>query len=84
MIITTLLANLASFYLIGEPEGSTYPGISLNFVGLVNDFFFINASNSFIGILFTFFDYRYVAKLLKKWYITNYKTVTQAEANLCY
>lgn len=84
MIITTLLANVASFYLIAQPTAETYEGIHLNFVGLVNDFFFINATNSFIGILFTFFDYRYIARLIKKWYITKFKLVTQAEANMCY
>lgn len=84
MILTTLLANVASFYLIGQPSASTYEGISLNFIGLINDFFFINATNSFIGILFTYFDYRYAARLLKKWYISHYRLVTQAEANMCF
>ena len=84
MILTTLLANVASFYLIAQPTAETYEGIHLNFVGLVNDFFFINATNSFIGILFTFFDYRYLQRLIKKWYITKYKLVTQAEANMVY
>ena len=84
MLLTTFLANLASFYLIGQPSASTYPGISLNMIGLMNDFFFINATNSFLAITFTFLDYRYLFRMLKKWYTSKYKLVTQAEANMCF
>ena len=50
----------------------------------MNDFFFINATNSLLAIIFVFFDYRYAYRVLKRWYISSHKQVTQAEANLAF
>lgn len=81
MTLTTVIANLATSYLVME---STYPGIDISFIGLMNDFFFVNATNSLIAIIFVFFDYRFAYRRLKQWYITSYKKVTQSEANLAF
>jgi hypothetical protein len=78
MILASVMANYASFYILAKPAPTIYPGIELNFIGLMNDFFFINATNSLLAIIFVFFDYRYGYRLLKRLYITKYKHVTQS------
>ena len=81
MTLTTVIANLATSYLVME---STYPGIDISFIGLMNDFFFVNATNSLLAIIFVFFDYRLAYRKIKQWYISTYKKVTQSEANLAF
>lgn len=82
MILTTLFANLISFYLFSSKASETYPNVPLNFTGLVNDFFFLSATNPLLSCIFTFLDYRYAYRLYKRWSIVNRLPVTQAEANL--
>lgn len=84
MLLTTVISNIATFYIVATPAPPTYPGIELNFLGLMNDFFFVNATNSLIAIIFVFFDYRTAYRAIKRWYISSFKQVTQAEANLAF
>lgn len=77
MIVTTLIANLVSFYMFSEHK-ETYENVPLNFTGLVNDFFFLSATNPLLACIFTFFDYRYAYRLYKRWKITHGSPVTQA------
>lgn len=82
MVLTTLIANVVSFYFFNSKNSETYPNVPLNFTGLVNDFFFISATNPLLGCIFTFFDYRYAYRMFKRWRITHHFPATQAEANL--
>lgn len=82
MVLTTLIANVVSFYFFNSKASETYPNVPLNFTGLVNDFFFISATNPLIGCIFTFLDYRYAYRMIKRWRIIHHRPVTQAEANL--
>lgn len=77
MLLTTLIANLVSFYLFSEHK-ETYANVPLNFTGLVNDFFFLSATNPLLACIFTFFDYRYAYRLYKRYKITHGTSVTQA------
>lgn len=82
MVLTTLIANVVSFFFFNNKTSETYPNVPLNFSGLVNDFFFISATNPLLGCIFTFIDYRYAYRMYKRWSITHRFPATQAEANL--
>jgi hypothetical protein len=64
MVLTTLFSNFVIFY---EDSTSTYPNFSIDLVTLVNDFYFLNITNPFLSCVFTFFDYRYLFRIYKRW-----------------
>jgi hypothetical protein len=84
MLLTTFVANVASFYLIREDE-PTFAEFPLNFESFLFDVFFLIATNPIITLFMTFFDHRHIRGLIKRYRISKgWLAVSQAEANVSY
>lgn len=84
MLITTFVANVASFYLIKEDK-PTFAVFPLNFESFLFDVFFLIVTNPVITVFMTLFDHRHIRSLIKKYRISNgWIGVSQAEANVSF
>jgi hypothetical protein len=83
MVFATFFSNVVSFFLTSPVERATYSGFPLNFEGLVNDFFFLFITNSYMSSIFNFFDIVWGFRLYKRHRIRSGQlVVSQAEANV--
>ena len=63
MIATTVLSN-ATVYIIFPDYNTSFP---LDTAGLINDFFFLFITNSYLSSLFSIFDIVWGFRLLKRY-----------------
>lgn len=64
MVMTTFFANFLFFFEDGRSSSNEL--IPLDYPGLVNDFFFLFLTNSYMSSIFNYFDIFYGVKLLKR------------------
>ena len=69
-------------FLISPKADKLFP---INLIGLINDFFFLFVTNSYISSVFAYFDLVYIYKLIKRFIIKKInRYLNQKELNKLY
>jgi len=77
MVVTTMVANL--FY---RPEMNTTGHFRL--IAMLNDYFFLFITNTYLSSIFNYFDIMWGVRLLKRHFAEKkgiYSSMSQSEAN---
>mmetsp|Transcript_12530 Transcript_12530/g.1127 ORF Transcript_12530/g.1127 Transcript_12530/m.1127 type:complete len:82 (+) Transcript_12530:346-591(+) len=71
MILTTIFSNITTYWAVTNKDGTT----PLNMQNIINTYFFLFITNSYLSSLFSIFDIVWGWRLWKRWRIVNSEKV---------
>lgn len=71
MILTTIFSNITTYFSLTDEKGNT----PLNMPNIINTYFFLFITNSYLSSLFSIFDIVWGWRLLKRYRVLHYEDV---------